>query len=221
MIIAIDGPSGSGKSTIAKFLSQKLNISYLDTGAMYRGIGYWVVNNGISPNDEQSVIKLAEKIKMDITNDNGIQQVIINNVNVTPFIRENSISMAASTVSKIPAIRLKLVSLQREIASKNNCVLDGRDIGSYVLPNAEYKFYLTASSTVRAIRRQKELELKGENIPLEILQREIEQRDEQDMSRAFAPLKICNDAIVIDTTNLTIDEVISTVLRYINENTVN
>ena len=221
MIIALDGPSGSGKSTIAKFLSQKLNISYLDTGAMYRGIGYWVVNNGISPNDEQSVIKLAEKIKMDITNDNGIQQVIINNVNVTPFIRENSISMAASTVSKIPAIRLKLVSLQREIASKNNCVLDGRDIGSYVLPNAEYKFYLTASSTVRAIRRQKELELKGENIPLEILQREIEQRDEQDMSRAFAPLKICNDAIVIDTTNLTIDEVISTVLRYINENTVN
>lgn len=215
MKIAIDGPSGSGKSTIAKILAKKLGISYLDTGAMYRAIGYYVLSNNKSPDDEKAVIELIKGIKMDIWDENGIQQVAVNGQNVTPFIRENKISMAASTVSKIPAVRIKLVELQRAIASKTDCVLDGRDIGSYVLPDAEYKFYLTANSLVRAQRRQAELELKGEILPVEKIKEEIEKRDEQDKNRSFAPLVICDDAVVIDTSSLSIEEVTETILNKI------
>ncbi len=215
MKIAIDGPSGSGKSTIAKILAKKLGISYLDTGAMYRAIGYYVLSNNKSPDDEKAVIELLHGIKMDIWDENGIQQVAVNGQNVTPFIRENKISMAASTVSKIPAVRIKLVEIQRKIASKTDCVLDGRDIGSYVLPDAEYKFYLTANSLVRAQRRQAELASKGEILSVEKIKEEIEKRDEQDKNRTFAPLVICDDAVVIDTSFLSIEEVTDTVLNKI------
>lgn len=213
MIIAIDGPSGSGKSTIAKILAKKLNISYLDTGAMYRAIGYFVLKQGIDPADEQNVVPAIKKIDMNVWDENGVQQVTVNGENVTPYIRENKISMAASTVSKIPAVRLKLVELQRAIAGKNDCVIDGRDIGSYVLPNADYKFYMTADSRIRAQRRQAELALKGENIPLDVLQDEIEKRDYQDKNRTFAPLVCCDDAIIIDSSGLSIDEVSDIVLK--------
>ena len=215
MNIAIDGPSGSGKSTIAKIIAKKMHISYLDTGAMYRAIGYYVLQNGVDPSEEEKVGKLIEDITMDIGEDNGVQQVSVNGENVTPYIRENRISMAASTVSKIPAVRIKLVELQRKIAAKSDCVLDGRDIGSYVLPNAEYKFFMTADSFVRAQRRHDELKLKGEDIPVETLREEIEKRDAQDKNRSFAPLVCCEDAVVIDTSNLTIEEVTELVLSKI------
>ena len=212
MIIAIDGPSGSGKSTIAKILAKKLNISYLDTGAMYRGIGYYAVSNGVSPDDEQAVVDLIKDLKMEISEENGIQQVIVNGKNVTPYIRENSISMAASTISKIPQVRIKLVELQREIAAKSDCVLDGRDIGSYVLPNADYKIYMTASSLVRAQRRQAELALKGQILTVDEILEDIEKRDKQDKTRKFAPLVICEDAVVIDTSFLNVEEVVEKII---------
>lgn len=215
MIIAIDGPSGSGKSTIAKLLSKKLGISYLDTGAMYRAIGYYVLSRNIDPSDEKKVVAVLNDIEMDVWSEDGLQQVSVNGDNVTPFIRENKISMAASTVSKIPAVRIKLVELQRKIASKSDCVLDGRDIGSYVLPNADYKFYMTADSGIRAIRRQAELAIKGENIPVEVIKEDIEKRDDQDKNREFAPLIICDDAMVIDTSHLTIDEVLAVIMNKI------
>lgn len=215
MKIAIDGPSGSGKSTIAKTLSAKLGIAYLDTGAMYRAIGYYVVNNGVSPDDDSAVVALIEGLKMDVWEENGVQQVSVNGENVTPYIRENRISMAASTVSKIPAVRIKLVELQREIAAKTDCVLDGRDIGSYVLPDADFKFYMTANSLVRAQRRQAELAAKGEVHTVEEIREDIEKRDEQDKNRSFAPLVICDDAVVIDTSCMTIEEVTEAVMKKI------
>lgn len=215
MIIAIDGPSGSGKSTIAKILAKKLGISYLDTGAMYRGIAYYVIKKGIEVTDEAAVIEALKDISMQISEKDGVQQVIVNGENVTPYIRENSVSMAASTVSKIPAVRIKLVELQRKIASESDCVLDGRDIGSYVLPNADYKFYLTADSRVRAVRRQAELAQKGQILTVDEIQKDIEARDLQDTTRAFAPLVICSDAMFLDTSALSIDEVTDIVLKHI------
>ena len=207
MNIAIDGPGGSGKSTIAKILAKKLHIAYLDTGAMYRAIAYYALEKGADVSDEKTILPLLEGMEMKVWDKNGVQQVSVNGINTTPYIRENRISMAASTVSKIPAVRLKLVELQREIAKKTDCVMDGRDIGSYVLPDADYKFYMTADSLVRAQRRRIELLQKGQDIPLDVLQEEIEKRDLQDTTRAFAPLVVCKDAVVVDTTNMTIEQV--------------
>lgn len=215
MNIAIDGPSGSGKSTVAKALAKDLNISYLDTGAMYRSLAYHFLELGIEPNEEDKIIPLLDSVEMEVYSENGVQQVIVNGVNVTPFIRENRISMAASTISKIPAVRLKLVDLQRIIASKQDCVMDGRDIGSYVLPNADFKIYMTASSFIRAQRRQKELAEKGQVFTVEEIQKDIEARDLQDKSRSFAPLVICEDATVIDTSDMTIEDVISFVKKMV------
>ncbi|MCR4661812.1 MAG: (d)CMP kinase [Clostridia bacterium] len=215
MNIAIDGPSGSGKSTIAKRIAKKLGISYLDTGAMYRGIAYFYCNKNIDVSDVNAVKSLLGDIKLDVVNDGGIQKIIINGEDVTPYIRQNHISMAASTVSKIPEVRIKLVELQRIIANSTDSIIDGRDIGSYVLPNATYKFYLTASSDVRANRRCIELKEKGQIFSFEEIKADIEKRDYQDKHRDFAPLVICDDAIVIDSSNLTIDEVENLILKNI------
>lgn len=212
--IAIDGPSGAGKSTIAKLIAKNMGITYLDTGAMYRGLAYFALKNGVEPNDESKVLPLLDTVSMDIEyNENG-QKVIVNGEDVTPFIREHHISMAASTISKIHAVRLKLADLQRQIAKKTDCVLDGRDIGSFVLPNANVKIYMDASAEVRAIRRKGDLEGKGDfSHTYEEILEDIKARDYQDMNRDFAPLKIADGATVIDTSYMTIDEVASAVIN--------
>ena len=213
--IALDGPSGSGKSTIAKFLSKKLNILYLDTGAMYRATALKTLSLGIDTFDEKGVSTFIDDIDLDIKYVDGTQRTFLDGEDVSEKIREPHVSMAASNVSSLKCVRLKMVDMQRKIASSMSCVLDGRDIGSYVLPNAEYKFYITASVDVRATRRYKELIEKGHKVDFEKLKAEIEQRDYNDRNRDFAPLKQAEDAIYLDTSDLTIEEVLQKILSYI------
>lgn len=210
--IALDGPSGAGKSTVAKALAKRLDIIYLDTGAMYRSLAYVAVKQGIDVNDETAVKPMLDNLDMKIITGDS-QQIIVNGENVTPFIREHYVSKAASDISALPAVRIKLVELQREIA-KNDCVvLDGRDIGTYVLPDAKYKFFITATPEVRAKRRFEELKAKGDAPSYEKVLEDIKVRDYNDSHRAFAPLKQADDAVLVDTTNMSIDEVIDFVLN--------
>ena len=210
--IALDGPSGAGKSTVAKALAKRLDIIYLDTGAMYRSLAYVAVKQGIDVNDEAAVRPMLDNLDMKIITGDS-QQIIVNGENVTPFIREHYVSKAASDISALPAVRIKLVELQREIA-KNDCVvLDGRDIGTYVLPDAKYKFFITATPEVRAKRRFEELKAKGDAPSYEKVLEDIKVRDYNDSHRAFAPLKQADDAVLVDTTNMSIDEVIDFVLN--------
>lgn len=210
--IALDGPSGAGKSTVAKALAKRLDIIYLDTGAMYRSLAYVAVKQGIDVNDETAVKPMLDNLDMKIITGDS-QQIIVNGENVTPFIREHYVSKAASDISALPAVRIKLVEIQREIA-KNDCVvLDGRDIGTYVLPDAKYKFFITATPEVRAKRRFEELKAKGDAPSYEKVLEDIKVRDYNDSHRAFAPLKQADDAVLVDTTNMSIDEVIDFVLN--------
>ncbi len=215
MNIAIDGPAGAGKSTIAKILAQKLKIVYLDTGAMYRAVGLKVYNNGVSADDEPVIERILKDTSVDIVYENGAQKVLLDRTDVSTAIREHHISKYASDVSKIKAVRLKMVELQREIAKKQSSVLDGRDIGTFVLPNAEFKFFLTASIDERAKRRFEELRGKGVDCVLEEIKADIAQRDYNDSHREFAPLKKADDAIEIDTTHLNIDQVAEKMLAII------
>ena len=213
--IALDGPSGSGKSTIAKRLSQQLNILYLDTGAMYRATALKALSLGIDTFDEEGVKTFIGDINLQIKYIDGTQHTFLDGEDVSEKIREPHVSMAASNISSLKCVRLKMVDMQRKIASQMSCVLDGRDIGSYVLPNADFKFYITASSQVRADRRFKELTLKGHKVDFNELKAEIEQRDFNDKNRDFAPLTKAQDAIEIDTSFMTIEQVINTVLSNI------
>ena len=213
--IALDGPSGSGKSTIAKKLSQKLNILYLDTGAMYRATAIKALSLNIDTFDEQGVKTFIDDIDLEIKYIDGTQHTFLDGQDVSEKIREPHVSMAASNISSLRCVRLKMVDMQRKIASTMSCVLDGRDIGSYVLPNADFKFYITASVDVRADRRYKELTLKGHDVNFNELRKEIEQRDYNDKNRDFSPLKKADDAIEIDTSFMTIDQVLNKVLSYI------
>lgn len=215
--IAIDGPAGSGKSTLAKNVAHKFNILYLDTGAMYRAIALSMKNNNIDVENEKSVIEQLNKINLEIKYINSVQHVLLDGRDVTKDIRANDISMLASTVSKIMLVRQKLVEMQREIASKNDCVLDGRDIGTYVLPNAALKIFLIATPEVRAQRRKNELTQNGINVEYEVLLNEIKARDLQDSSRDFAPLKQADDAVVIDTSNNTIEETFKKAVKLITK----
>lgn len=215
MNITIDGPGGSGKSTIAKLIAKKLNIAYLDTGAMYRALGYYAISKNIDVSDEKQVIPMLDEVEMRLYYENDVQQVVINGINVTPYIREHNISMAASTISKIPAVRIKMVEQQRKIARDSDCIMDGRDCGSFILPDAEYKFFMTANSDVRAMRRKKELDEKGQSLSFEEIKADIEARDKQDMTREFAPLIVPERAVVIDTSTMSIDEVVDVVYGYI------
>ena len=203
--IAIDGPIGRGKTTIAKALSERLGIAYLDTGAMYRSVAYYIAGLNISASDEQGVKSVLDNIELKVEYSQGVNRLFVNGEEVTDKIRTPEISMSASTVSKIKEVRLKLVALQREIARKVSCVLDGRDIGSFVLPEADYKFYLTADVDERAKRRFLELKAKGENVTIDGVKEAMIARDAQDEKRAFAPLVVPQGAFVVDTTNLTIE----------------
>ncbi len=213
--IALDGPSGSGKSTIAKRLSQKLNILYLDTGAMYRATALKAISLGIDTLDEKGVSTFIDDINIEIKYFDGTQHTFLDGEDVSERIREPHVSMAASNISSLKCVRLKMVDMQRKIASEMSCVLDGRDIGSYVLPNADYKFFITASVEVRADRRYKELTLKGHKVDFDALKAEIEQRDYNDRTRDFSPLRKAEDAIEIDTSYMSIEQVINKVFSFI------
>ncbi len=207
--IAIDGPCGSGKSTVAKLLAQELNILYLDTGAMYRACGLKAKRMGISCLDEKGVSSFIYNIDLAVKYENGAQHVYLDGEDVSLAIRENEVSMLASNISSLEIVRKKMVEMQRYVASRQDCVLDGRDICMYVLPNANYKFFMTASVEVRAKRRYDELVVRGQNVDFNLLLEEINQRDYNDSHREFAPLAVAPDAEVIDTSNMAIQEVVS------------
>lgn len=210
--IAIDGPAGAGKSTIAKLVAKEMNYIYVDTGALYRAIAYYLVTNSIDIENEEELSKACEGISVEIKYEQDAQQVYLNGVNVTPFLRtEETGNMASKSSAKAP-VRAALLDLQRDMAKEYNVVMDGRDIGTNVLPNAEVKIYLTASSKERANRRYKELIDKGEQADFDKIEADIIERDERDMSRAIAPLKQAEDATLVDSSNMTIDEVVGAIL---------
>lgn len=215
--IALDGPSGAGKSTVAKALAKELGILYLDTGAMYRAIGLNCLRKNVLTTDGAAVANLLEYTDVSVIYEDGSQRILLNGEDVTDAIRSHEVSKAASDASAIPAVRHKMVDIQRIIAGQSSSVLDGRDIGTYVLPDAKYKFFITAPLEVRAYRRYKELQDKGGDIPLNKIMADIEQRDRNDSSREFAPLKKAEDAINIDTSMLNAAEVISLIRSYIKE----
>lgn len=215
--IAIDGPAGSGKSTVSKILGKKLNILCLDTGAMYRACALKCLNEGIDVSDAESVLELIGNTDIDVGYTDGTQKTYLDGKDVSVEIRKPEISMAASTVSANGSVREKMVALQRKIASKTSCVLDGRDIGTNVLPDAKYKFYLTASPEVRAKRRADENKQKGFDTPYEEILKEIIKRDEQDRTRLIAPLTIAEDAILVDSSDMSIEEVVAFIENKIQE----
>lgn len=209
MNIAIDGPAGAGKSTIAKLAAKGLGFLYVDTGAMYRAIGLYLLENEVDYNEESQLLEALDKINIEIKYVDGAQRVILNDRDVSEMIRREEVGQAASTTSALKPVRAKLLDLQRDIAAKNDVIMDGRDIGTNILPNAELKIYLTASVEVRAQRRYKELVEKGETPDLEEVKKGIEQRDYQDMNRDIAPLRQAEDAVLVDTSDMTIDEVVA------------
>ena len=213
--IALDGPSGSGKSTVAKALSKKLNILYLDTGAMYRACALKAHRLDIDCKNSSEVAKIIDNINITVGYSDGVQITYLDGEDVSKQIRENAISMKASDISAHQCVREKLVNLQREIAKSTDCILDGRDIGTNVLPDCEYKFYVTASLEERTERRYKELIERGQTVSKEQLYKEIAERDYNDSHRQFAPLKQADDAVYLDTSTMSIDDVINAVLSYI------
>lgn len=214
--IAIDGPSGAGKSTISKMLAKKLGIIYLDTGAMYRAVALYVSRKGVDVNDRDKVVPLLSQIEIEFRGDGDEKRIYLNGEDVSAAIREHAVSKMASDVSKIKEVRLFLVEQQRAIAKKNDVVLDGRDITSFVLPDSKYKFFLTATPEERARRRYEELKAKGSDISYETILADVNDRDYNDTHRDFAPLVQTEDAVLIDSTYLSTDEVIEVILRYVN-----
>ncbi len=216
--IAIDGPAGAGKSTIAKMVSKTFGIIYLDTGAMYRAVALKAVNEGIDTSSVSALSKLVECIDIKIDYSIGEQRIFVDGKDVTSLIRTPEVSIGASNVAVVPEVRLKMVELQRVIAKENSVVMDGRDIGTYVLPDADFKFFLTASVEERAKRRFIEQTQKGlTGISLEEVKKDIEYRDNNDSNREFAPLKKADDAIEVDTTSLNIEQVAQKIIGYIKD----
>lgn len=206
--IAIDGPAGAGKSTIAKRLAKELGYIYVDTGAMYRAMAYYFLKNHISAEDENRIAAACEHVDITIRYQDGEQQVILNGENVNGVIRNEEVGNMASSTSVYPVVRKKLVELQQQLAVKENVIMDGRDIGTIVLPNADVKIYLTASSKVRAKRRYDELTAKGEACDLDQIEQDIIDRDYRDMNRETSPLKQADDAVLLDSSDLDIDGVV-------------
>ena len=210
--IALDGPAGAGKSTVAKAVARELGIVYIDTGAMYRTAALFAIRNGIDiKNEREKLISRLDDIKMDILyTDNG-QKMMLSGEDVSDKIRTEEVSMGASNIAVIPEVRLKLVDMQRELSKSKSVIMDGRDIGTYVLPDAELKVFLTASPECRAERRYKENIEKGMECNLSDILEDIKKRDKNDSEREFAPLKCADDAVLVDSTDMTLDEVIKTI----------
>lgn len=210
--VAIDGPAGAGKSTIAKAVAKKLNYIYVDTGSMYRAMALYMLREQVDPGQPDKVSEKCEQADITIAYENGQQVVYLNGENVNPYLRTEEVGNMASAISTFPRVRAKLVELQKSLAAKSDCIMDGRDIGTCVLPNAQVKVYLTASSLVRAKRRYDELTAKGEVCDLAKIQADIEERDYRDMHREHSPLCQAEDAVLVDSSDMSIDEVIDTIL---------
>lgn len=217
MNIAIDGPAGAGKSTIARLVSKKLDFIYVDTGAMYRAIALYFINNDTDVENEEELKAALDKIQINISYENGVQHILLNMDDVSKKIRNEQVGNMASKTSAYKPVREKLLDLQRGIAAENDVIMDGRDIGTNILPNAELKIYLTASVDVRAKRRYDELVEKGETPDLETIKKDIEQRDYQDMNREIAPLRQAEDAVLVDTSEMGIDEVVDCIIELVKD----
>lgn len=215
--IAVDGPAGAGKSTVSRAVARELGIIYLDTGAMYRALGLKAVRLSIDPNDESGVMTFLPETRVEIEYREGVQHILLDGEDVSQQIRQHEISKAASDISKIPAVRIRMVELQREIAAANDVIMDGRDIGSYVLPDAPCKFYLDARPEVRAARRVRDLEAKGQTASFEEILRDIVERDRNDSTRAFAPLKCVEDAVRVDTSDMSEEQVIAFLVEKVRQ----
>ena len=215
--IAIDGPAGAGKSTIAKRVAKELGFIYVDTGAMYRSMALYFLRKGIKPEDEGQVAEACKKITITIGYENEAQQVYLNSENVSGLIRTEEVGNMASAVSAYRPVREKLLELQQNLAARENVIMDGRDIGTCVLPHADTKIYLTAGSRVRAERRYKELEEKGIVCKVEEIEQDIIERDNRDMTREIAPLRQAEDAVLVDASYMTIEEVAAEIIRIAKE----
>ncbi len=215
--IAIDGPAGAGKSTIAKAVAKELEFIYVDTGAMYRAMALHLLRQNIAPGEEDKMDAACENAEISIVYEDGAQQVLLNGENVTASLRKEEVGNMASVTSARPRIREKLVELQRVLAAKADVVMDGRDIGTCVLPDADVKIYLTASAHTRALRRCRELEEKGISCVLEEIEADINDRDHRDMTREISPLRQAEDAILVDSSQMTIEEVKAEIIRLYRE----
>lgn len=213
--IAIDGPAGAGKSTIAKAVAKKKGFIYVDTGAMFRAIGLYLIRNGINSKEDEKISNLAKNADVTIKYENGIQQVILNGENVSDLIRTEEVGNMASVCATNADVREKLLQLQRNLAKTSDVIMDGRDIGTHVLPNADVKIFLTAGTKVRAKRRYDELKEKGIECNIEEIEKDIIERDKRDTNREIAPLRQAEDAVLLDTSDMGIDEVIEKIIEII------
>ena len=215
--LAIDGPAGAGKSTIAKRLAKKLGFIYVDTGAMYRAMAYYFLQHNIDAKDENAIAAACPDVDVTITYENGEQQVLLNGENVNGVIRNEEVGNMASSTSVYPVVRKKLVELQRQLAKSADVIMDGRDIGTCVLPDAQVKIYLTASSATRAKRRYDELTEKGVSCDLAEIEKDIIDRDYRDMHRETSPLRQAEDAVLVDSSEMNIDEVVDAIYQVYSE----
>lgn len=210
--VAIDGPAGAGKSTIAKLVAKEKGYIYVDTGAMYRGLAIHFLDKGIQPQETEKVIEACKDAEVTIAYEDAVQHVYLNGKDISSRLRNEEVGNMASVTSAIPEVRKKLLELQQNLAKTQNVIMDGRDIGTCVLPHADVKVYLTASVETRAKRRYQELQEKGEDCNLEEIAHDIEERDRRDMTREIAPLKQAEDAVLVDSSDMTIAEVVKTVV---------
>ncbi len=215
--VAVDGPAGAGKSTVSRAAAKAMGYIYVDTGALYRAVGVNALRNGIDTKDRQAVAESLTDISVNLVFENGEQKVLLNGEDVSAEIRTPDASMAASDVSAVPKVRNFLFDLQRSIASNNNCIMDGRDIGTVVLPNANVKVFLTASPEERAMRRFRELSEKGSTVKYEEVLEDLIKRDYNDSHREVAPLKQADDAILLDTTGMTLEQSVESLIKIIKE----